>query len=129
MTQMTMFGVRGERLKVRRPRRDDDGRGRHSNSLEAHEALCSLLTGRRAQIVGWLAGNGPATDREIATGLFGPNADMNMVRPRVTELLDAGALREADRVRDEITGMTVRRVALTGLADRKIGETGEENEA
>ncbi len=125
MQQLTMFGVRGERVRVRTPRtarRDgghyQDGRGRHADSLAAHGALSpAALTGRRAQIVAWLHGHGrPATDREIAQGLFGEGADMNMVRPRISELLDAGALREAGTARDAATGMTVRLVAVKGGA-------------
>jgi len=122
LIQQTMFGVRGERVRLprtgRRDARTTDGRGRHADSLAAHEALSpAALTGRRAQIVAWLHGHGrPATDREIAHGLFGDAADMNMVRPRVTELLDAGALTECDRTRDAATGMTVRTVSVKGGA-------------
>lgn len=124
MTQMTMFGVRGDRVVVRpqrtgrRDARTTDGRGRHADSLAARAALdAEALTGRRAQIVAWLHGHGrPATDREIAHGLFGDGADMNMVRPRISELLDAGALREAGTARDAATGMTVRLVAVKGGA-------------
>ena len=93
-----------------------DGRGRHDNSLAAHQRIeqSSAITGRRAAIVAWLRDHGPATDREVAVGLFGSGADLNMVRPRITELLNAWALYEVDRVRDKITGMTVRRVGITG---------------
>lgn len=100
------------RRKRRNPR---DGRGRHDNSLAAHKQLdhSPLITGRRAAIVAWLRGNGPATDRQVASGLG--MADLNMVRPRITELLDCRALREVDRVKDSATGMTVRRVGVTGL--------------
>jgi hypothetical protein len=37
---------------------------------------------------------------------------MNMVRPRISELLDARVIRELDRVEDAATGMTVRRVTV-----------------
>ncbi len=126
LTQTTMFGVRGERVRRqpigdgRRDARTTDGRGRHSNSLLPHDELQTIWTGRRAQIVAWLAAHGPATDRQVRDGLYGhrPDADMNMVRPRITELLDAGALRVAGTATDEATGMTVRRVAVTGKAVR-----------
>jgi hypothetical protein len=39
---------------------------------------------------------------------------MNMVRPRISELLDARLLWELDRVEDASTGMQVRRVEVTG---------------
>ena len=76
------------------PKPKTDGRGRHSHSLAAHQEIEATLTGRRAQIVNWLRAHGPATDRQIMRGIFGawPHADMNMVRPRVSELLDARAL-------------------------------------
>ncbi len=120
LQQTTMFGVRGEWVKVRPPRQERckpaDGRGRHPNSLLPHDEMQQIFTGRRAQIVAWLTAHGPATDRQVRDGLYGhrPDADMNMVRPRITELLDAGALREAGTATDEATGMTVRRVAVTG---------------
>jgi hypothetical protein len=118
LQQMTLFPeprrdyTRAERRAARggavaRP----DGRGRHDNSLAAHDALARALTGRRAEIMAWLDVHGPATDRQIVEGLFHAGADMNLVRPRVTELLDAGLLAECGKVRDEATGMMVRRVA------------------
>lgn len=132
LEQMTLFGDplrfldgtqqrrmprgRGKR-RQECPRHSDDGRGRHVNSLAASgdERLQAALTGRRAQIVAWLRAHGPATDREIVAGLYFPGADMNLVRPRVTELLDARAVEEVDRVRDQDTGMMVRRVRVTGI--------------
>ena len=93
-----------------------DGRGRHDNSLAGHAGIEHALTGRRAEIVAWLRDHGPATDREIVTGLYFEGADMNLVRPRVSELLDAHALVEVDKVRDAATGMMVRRVAVSGGA-------------
>jgi hypothetical protein len=120
LQQLTWFGVRGERARVRMGRRDvriTDGRGCHENSLAAHDASAEVLTGRRALIVAWLAAHGrPATDREIAHGMFGDAADMNMVRPRVSELLAAGALEEVGKTRDALTGMTVRTVGVKGGA-------------
>jgi hypothetical protein len=118
LQQATMFGVRGERVKVRRGAVSPaSGRGRHENSLAGHDAIAVELRGRRAEVMAWLRSHGPSTDREIAHGMFGESADMNQVRPRVTELLDARMLREVDRVRDAVTGMTVRRVAVMGKAE------------
>ncbi len=116
--QLTLFAERATWASEqrRRPRRQkclrhsDDGRGRHDNSLEAHDRLAGALAGRRAEIAAWVELHGPATDREIVRGLYGEWADMNMVRPRVTELLESGHLAEAGKVRDETTGMMVRRV-------------------
>ena len=125
LEQMTLFGdpLRGlggtvQRRRSRPSRPRPDGRGRHDNSLAAHgdDRLQRALTGRRAEIVAWLREHGPATDREIVTGLYYEGADMNLVRPRVTELLAARAVAEVDRVRDAATGMMVRRVSVTGGA-------------
>ena len=116
LQQATMFGVQGERVKVRRGFAvPGSGRGRHENSLGAHDAITVELRGRRAEVMAWLRSHYPATDRQLAHGLFGACADMNQVRPRVTELLDARLLTEVDRVRDVDTGMMVRRVAPTGI--------------
>lgn len=97
-----------------RGRRRADGRGRHENSLavRADAAAAARLSGRRALIAEWVAAHGPATDREIARGLFGAGADMNLVRPRVSELLAAGVMREAGCVCDSETGARVRRVEM-----------------
>lgn len=122
-TQLTLFPEprpwgADQRRRSRPARAPADGRGRHDDSLAAHgdDRLQRALTGRRAEIVAWLREHGPATDREIVTGLYYEGADMNLVRPRVTELLDARAVEEVDRVRDQATGMMVRRVAATGGA-------------
>lgn len=107
-----------QRRWARRPecqRRLADGRGRHENSLAAHrdQAVRAVLTGRRAAVAEWVRSHGPCTVREIVEGLFGPGRDMNMARPRVTELLNAGVLREAGRVHDPVTGVMVSRVELS----------------
>lgn len=113
LQQATMFGVRGERVKVRRCAvSTGSGRGRHENSLGAHDAIAVELRGRRAEVMTWLRNHGPATDRQVRDGIYGPNADMNMVRPRISELLDARVIREVDRIEDAATGMQVRRVAV-----------------
>ena len=48
-------------------------------------------------------------DREVMRML--DFTDMNKVRPRITELVDAGVLREVGTVKDETTGRHVRLVA------------------
>jgi hypothetical protein len=95
-----------------------DGRGRHENSLAAHgdERLQAALTGRRAEIVAWLREHGPATVREIVAGMYFEGADMNLVRPRVSELIDSQDLVEVDKVRDPVTGMMVSRVDVARRA-------------
>lgn len=108
-----------QRRRSRPARLRPDGRGRHENSLAARgdDRLQAALTGRRAEIVAWLRDHGPATVREIVTGMYFAGADMNLVRPRVSELLDARAVEEVDLVRDQVTGMMVSRVRVTGGAE------------
>lgn len=94
----------------RAARRRRENRGHHENSIEAHASAHGAASGRRAEILRYVAAHGDCTDRDICAGLFGPGRDMNLVRPRVTELLRAGLLIEAGNVRDPVTGMTVRQV-------------------
>ncbi len=94
----------------RRPRPRPENRGHHENSLASHASMRDHL-GRRAEaVLGWVREHGPATDRMIRDGLFGPAADMNAVRPRVSELLESGRLAECGRTVDPFTGRMVRRV-------------------
>lgn len=112
--QMSLFPapIRSWADDCRRPRRrmPRQNRGHHENSIATHEAIAPVASGRRAEIRCWLMEHGPATDRQVRDGLFGQGADMNMVRPRVTELIDAGSVIEDGRVRCPTTGMTVRLV-------------------
>lgn len=103
-----------------------DGRGRHGNSLEAHGSIEAALEGRRAEIVAWVDLHGPCTVRCINEGLFGAWADMDLTRPRVTELLAAGRLVECGKVPDHATGRSVMTVDLAGRASRP-GEPREGN--
>jgi hypothetical protein len=66
---------------------------------------------RMRQIIDWLQEHGPATDRQLCYGLG--FRDMNAVRPRVTELLDSFRLREVGETKDELTGRTVRLIAIS----------------
>ena len=106
-----------ERSCQRRARRQDapQNRGHHTNSKDAHTDLAAVLTGRRATIHAWLTRHGPATDRQIRDGVMGAAADMNSVRPRVTELIDAHLAQECGSLRDPITGCTVRLVSVTSV--------------
>ena len=98
------------RQGCRKPRAATENRGHHINSLEAHEAGREQAGARRLAIVEWVRLHGPATDRQIRDGLFGERADMNMVRPRVSEAIDAGEIEEYGRAIDALTGRRVRRV-------------------
>ncbi|MDD5705081.1 MAG: hypothetical protein PHR35_04090 [Kiritimatiellae bacterium] len=95
------------RSRPRRPR--PDGRGRHENSLAAHsdERLQRALAGRRAEVLEWVRLHGPCTVRQVLEGLYHPGADMDLVRPRVTELIAAKQLVECNKVVDHVTGRPV----------------------
>lgn len=119
--QMTLFPDpprmwgREQRRKATRRRRaaeKSDGRGRHENSLAAHEAIESALAGRRAAVLDYVRLHGPCTVRAILEGLFYVGADMDLVRPRVSELLTSRDLVECGKVADTTTGRPVMMVDL-----------------
>ena len=53
---------------------------------------------------------GPSTDREVAYRLG--FSDLNSVRPRITEMIDAGHLKECGNKADDLTGKSVRLVRI-----------------
>ena len=115
-----MWG-REQRRKTTRRRRaaeKSDGRGRHENSLAARGSIEGALEQRKAEIVAWVDLHGPCTVRCINEGLFGAWADMDLTRPRVTELLAAGRLVELGKVPDHVTGRSVMTVDLAGRESR-----------
>ena len=86
----------------------------HNNSLIAYwdgeagafsRRQTKILDHLRAQNIGHLY-----TDRELMLAL--KFSDMNSVRPRITELLQAGALEEDGTAEDPVTRKHVRRVRL-----------------
>ena len=82
----------------------------HINSIEAYYQEVSKLTGRRADVYRTVKARGtPVTDREVMA-LLGFR-DMNAVRPRISELVKHGLLRECDSTPCPVTGKKVRRVA------------------
>lgn len=85
----------------------------HRNSIAAYDAEEVKLSARALAVLGYIRIHGPRTDREIAYGMgFGEN--LNAVRPRITELIDAGKLTEVCSVRCPVTGKSVRKVDLRG---------------
>lgn len=82
----------------------------HENSLAAYREEEANLTGRALRVYEWIERNGCVTDREVMRGLG--FTDPNAVRPRITELIDAGRLEEVGSRRDGQTGKTVRIVAV-----------------
>lgn len=83
----------------------------HFNSMEAyHMGRHELFSRRQRAILGALEDIGSGSDREICNHLKLP--DMNAVRPRITEMIDAGLLEEVGNTADPITNRTVRVVAI-----------------
>jgi predicted HTH transcriptional regulator len=84
------------------------GQGSHPNSVSAYRAEEPKLSKRAEAIYAWILEHGPHTDREVMKGMGFP--DMNNVRPRITELLEAHRLMEVGSVLCSTTNKTVRRV-------------------
>jgi len=83
----------------------------HANSLEAyHAGRTDLFTRREKEILGVLTKLAHATDRQVRDALG--FADMNAVRPRITELIEAGLLQHVADEHDPATNRTVRVVAI-----------------
>lgn len=55
----------------------------------------------------------PLTDRTILKKLFPGSDNLNLVRPRITEAIKKGILREVGTVQDFATGKKVRMVTIT----------------
>lgn len=95
----------------------------HVNSLAAYDAgRRELFSVRELAILDVLRsnpwGNVPRTDREIMKSLG--FADMNTVRPRITELIKDGVLAEKGSVEDATTGKWVRLVCFNRPPTPKI---------
>ncbi len=81
----------------------------HVNSIITYHSLD--LNGRREKVLDvYRKSSRPLTDREVMSDLG--YTDPNMARPRITELIDMGYLREAGSVKDTLTKKTVRLVEL-----------------
>jgi predicted HTH transcriptional regulator len=68
------------------------------------------FSSRERTILDCIAGQGSGTDRQIMRrlGFIEPNS----VRPRISELIEAGQLLEVGSTKDSVTGKTVRIVGL-----------------
>ena len=84
-----------------------------ARSRAAREHHAEEHGGRKQLILDCLRlANKPMTDRQIKEKLFGVAADMNMVRPRVNDLLRERRLYEGVETPDHVTGEWVRTVWL-----------------
>jgi len=91
-------------------------RGTHPNSREAFHAGAALLGARAKRILAELRRNGPGTDRELMKRLG--FHDPNSVRPRITELIRAGLVREAESRQCAVTLRKVRVVAAVHTVEQ-----------
>ena len=83
----------------------------HANSVESYYTNPAELGKRAAEVQAWFRRQvEPASDRECMAGLG--YTDMNSVRPRITELIQVGILREVGNRTDPITGKRVRLVEV-----------------
>ena len=83
----------------------------HAHSLEAYRAEQPKLSRRAERILDWIETHPRVTDRDVMVGLG--YTDMNAVRPRITELVDAGRLVEVAEKPCAVTRKTVRIVDLS----------------
>lgn len=93
----------------------------HSHSVLAYHQELPKLSRRALAVLNWIEYHPKVTDREVMRGLG--FSDMNAVRPRVTELVDAGALVEVGERRCPVTGKTVR------VLDLSLDERGRRQDA
>lgn len=82
----------------------------HDNSIAAYRSEESKLSRRARAVLEWITTHGPRTDRQVMEGMG--FREPNQVRPRITELIDAGKLMEVCNVTCPITGKTVRKVDI-----------------
>lgn len=87
-----------------------DGQGRHENSRQSYRELGCDGSDRRALVLKFFRDNHPGayTDRQVMDAIYPGRGDLNLVRPRITELTESGHLREVGSVRCSVTGRMVR---------------------
>ena len=84
------------------------GQGSHANSRESYHGLGAAKSERMEQVLAVLRTTGAATDREVMR--FLGFTDPNAVRPRISEGIRDGLIRERGKRVCEWTGKTVRMV-------------------
>lgn len=83
----------------------------HQHSRDAYHSEQPRLSARARRVLDWIELHPKVTDREVMRGLG--FSDMNAVRPRITELVNAGALVEVGERTCHVTRKTVRVVDLS----------------
>jgi hypothetical protein len=82
----------------------------HTNSILSYHQITNLSERYKRILEIYQNSPLPLTDRDILIQL-GAN-DMNYCRPRISELIDKGLLREVGDCKDRLTGKTVRLVQV-----------------
>lgn len=93
----------------------------HSNSIDALNEITESgeKKNRTTQILSvYRREFHPLTDREVLGVLFPGSDNLNLVRPRITELTKTGLLRECSSVRDRITQKSVRTSEIVDGAEQ-----------
>ena len=85
----------------------------HWNSISSYSAVLPSIGQRHQEIIDILEDTS-MTDRQIAEALG--YSDLNAVRPRITELVQGGILRECGTTTCETTGRPVRLVLVVAAA-------------
>ena len=93
----------------------------HQHSIDAYHQEQPKLSRRALAVLDWIELHPKVTDREVMLGLG--YSDMNSVRPRITELVDAGRLVEVSERVCDVTGKTVR------VVDLSLDERGQRQDA
>lgn len=92
------------------PQKPVEPRSIHPNSRAASQQEKPLLQGRRAEIYDIVKRLGPITDRQIFNHTL--YFDLNAVRPRITEMVKSGHLKEVGSTRCCVTDKMVRLVDI-----------------
>ncbi len=87
----------------------------HPNSVEACHTIDRETRRKNVLAVYQAMPKSALTDREVANAMG--FKDLNMARPRITELVKSGTLSEIGKVKDFLTGKTVRQCCL---ADKQM---------
>tara|TARA_R100000664_G_scaffold31617_1_gene45405 strand:- start:1416 stop:1766 length:351 start_codon:yes stop_codon:yes gene_type:complete len=96
--------------------KQNEKKGKHKShrvrqaTLMSYAELLPTLPTRNRQVFEAFKEGGPATDREIKKRIGFD--DMNMVRPRITALIEDGLLEEIAKIRCDTTNRLVRLVAI-----------------
>ena len=92
----------------------------HQNSKNAFSERIEELSPRAQEIYGKLVRIGqPKTDREILQLCFPGREDMNLVRPRLTELKHEHWVEESGDVKDAMPHVEVRKIRALSAEERQ----------